>query len=134
MRLRNVKGAYEKVEASEYIIHNYKDYKGNYKKVFNNSNPICIEIGMGKGDFILGMAKKYPDINFIGIEKFDNVIIRAIEKIEKKIPNLELIKMDAECITDIFYNVPEKVAKAIITLLHECEKDDSTIVSAISER
>ena len=103
MRLRNVKGAYDKVGASEFIIHDYKEYKGNYKKVFKNNNPICIEIGMGKGDFILGMAKKYPDINFIGIEKFDNVIVRAIEKIEDKIPNLELIKMDAECITNVFY-------------------------------
>ena len=84
MRLRNVKGAFDKVEASEYIIHDYKCHKGNYKKIFNNNNPICIEIGMGKGDFILGMSKKYPDINFIGIEKFDNVIIRAIEKIEEK--------------------------------------------------
>ena len=57
MRLRNVKGAFDKVEASEYVIHNYKDYKGKYNKLFNNSKPICIEIGMGKGDFILGMSK-----------------------------------------------------------------------------
>ena len=103
MRLRNVKGAYDKVESSEYVIHNYKDYKGKYNKVFNNANPICIEIGMGKGDFILGMARKYPKINFIGIEKFDNVLIRAIEKINEKIPNLELIKMDADCIENVFY-------------------------------
>ena len=102
MRLRNVKGAKEKVEASKFVIHDYKAYKGNYKKIFKNNNRICIEIGMGKGDFILGMAKKYPDINFIGIEKFDNVLIRAIEKIEEKPSNLWLIKMDAEYINEVF--------------------------------
>lgn len=103
MRLRNVKGASKIIENSPYIIKNYKDYKSNYKKLFNNSNPIHIEIGMGKGDFIINMAKKYPNINFIGIEKFDSVIVRAIEKIDEDIPNLKLIRMDALEIEDVFY-------------------------------
>ena len=103
MRLRNVKGASEIIENSQYIIKNYKDYKGNYKRLFNNNNPINIEIGMGKGDFIIGMAKKYPDINFIGIEKYDSVIVRAIEKIDCDIPNLRLIRMDANEIEEVFY-------------------------------
>ena len=102
MRLRNVKGAKDRVESSEFVIHNYKDYKGNYKSIFKNNNPIHIEIGMGKGDFIIEMAKKYPNINFIGIEKFDNVLIRAIEKIEEKPFNLWIIKMDAEYINEVF--------------------------------
>ena len=102
MRLRNVRGASELIDASEYIIKDYKNYKGNYKSLFNNNNPIHIEIGMGKGDFIIGMAKKYPNINFIGIEKYDSVIVRAIEKITEDISNLKLIRMDATEIEDVF--------------------------------
>ena len=102
MRLRNVKGASEIIENSPFVIKNYKDYKGKYKTLFNNNNPIHIEIGMGKGNFIIGMAKKYPNINFIGIEKFDSVIVRAIEKIDEEIPNLKLIRMDATEIEEVF--------------------------------
>ncbi len=102
MRLRNVKGASDIIENSDIVIKNYKDYKGNYKSIFNNSNPIHIEIGMGKGDFIIGMSLKYPNINFIGIEKYDSVIVRAIEKINTNIPNLRLIRMDATSIDEVF--------------------------------
>ncbi len=103
MRLRNVRGANERIEASQYMILDYKKMKGNYKQLFNNNNPIHIEIGMGKGMFILNKAKANPDINFIGIEKFDSVIVRAIEKIEHEdLPNLRLIRMDATEIADIF--------------------------------
>ncbi len=104
MRLRNVKGAKEIIESSSYIINNYMDYKGDFKSLFDNDNPIHIEIGMGKGDFIIGMALCNPDINFIGIEKFDSVLVRAIQKLEDKvIPNLRLIRMDALGIDDVFY-------------------------------
>lgn len=103
MRLRNVKGASEVIENSSYIIKNYKELKGNYKTVFNNDNPIHIEIGMGKGDFIINMAKNNPSINFIGIEKFDSVIVRAIEKLDEDISNLKLIRMDATDIEEVFY-------------------------------
>ena len=102
MRLRNVKGASTIIENCPFIIKDYKGYKGNYKTIFNNNNPIHIEIGMGKGDFIIGMAKKYPEINFIGIEKFDSVIVRAIEKLDEEIPNLKLIRMDAIEINKVF--------------------------------
>ncbi len=104
MRLRNVRGAASIIENSNYILNNYKDYKEKFIEIFNNQNPIHIEIGMGKGDFIIGMAKKYPNINFIGIEKFDSVIVRAIEKLENEnISNLRLIKMDATNIDEVFY-------------------------------
>ena len=102
MRLRNVKGASTLIENSPFIIKDYKEYKGKYKTIFNNDNPIHIEIGMGKGDFIIGMAKKYPETNFIGIEKFDSVIVRAIEKLDEEIPNLRLIRMDATEIEEVF--------------------------------
>lgn len=104
MRLRNVRGAKEKIEFSKYIVLNYKELKGNYKSLFNNDNPIHIEIGMGKGNFIVENAKRYPHVNFIGIEKFDSVIVRAIEKIEEEdIPNLKLIRMDATEIEEVFF-------------------------------
>lgn len=103
MRLRNVKGASSKIDASKYIIKDYENYRGNYKNIFNNDNKICIEIGMGKGDFIKGMSMMYPNVNFIGIEKYDSVMVRAIEKLEDTdIQNLRLIKMDAEGIGNVF--------------------------------
>lgn len=103
MRLRNVKGAKEIIDNSTYIIKNPNDYRGNYQKIFENNNPIHIEIGMGKGDFIIENAKKYPNINFIGIEKFDSVIVRAVQKLEnEEILNLKLIKIDANEIDDVF--------------------------------
>ena len=104
MRLRNVKNAKEMVGNSKYVIDNPKEYKGNYKEVFNNNNPICLEIGMGKGDFIINMALKYPDINFIGLEKYQSIVVRAIEKLEKlELNNLKLICIDALELGDIFF-------------------------------
>ena len=103
MRLRNVKGSKEKIESSEFVIMNYKEFTGNFNSLFKNNNPICIEIGMGKGRFIHTMAKNNPNINYIGIEKYDSVMIRALEKIEEEpLDNLRLIKMDATEIEGVF--------------------------------
>lgn len=103
MRLRNVKGATDIINSSKYIILNPKEFRGNYKDIFKNNNPIYIEIGMGKGNFIIENAIKYPNINFIGIEKFDSVIVRAIEKVNNEdIPNLRFIRMDADDIDEVF--------------------------------
>ena len=102
MRLRNVKNKEEVLNNCSFLINDPKAYKGKWKKLFNNNNPIYIEIGMGKGDFIIENALKFPDINFIGIEKYDSVIVHAIEKVENKIPNLYLIRMDAIEIDEVF--------------------------------
>lgn len=103
MRLRNIKGANKIIEESKYVILNPEQEKNKWKEVFKNNNPIHIEIGMGKGDFIIGMAKKYKDINFIGIEMYDSVIVKAVQKLEnEEIPNLRLIRMDANKIEDVF--------------------------------
>lgn len=104
MRLRNVKNAVNIVNNSEYTISNPSEFKGNINSLFNNDNKVLkIEIGMGKGDFIIGMAEKYPDINFIGIEKYESVMVRAIQKLEnKELNNLKLIRMDAINIGDVF--------------------------------
>lgn len=103
MRLKNVKGADVVIDKCDFVIKKPNLYKGKYKKVFNNDNPIHLEIGMGKGDFIINMAKTYPNINFIGIEMYDSVLVRAVEKLEEEIPNLKLIKIDATKIEEIFY-------------------------------
>lgn len=103
MRLRNVPGSREAIVESEFTINNPEEYKGRWKEVFGNDNPIRIEIGMGKGKFITTLAEQNPDINYIGIEKYSSVLIRAIEKREElEIDNLFFIRMDAETITDVF--------------------------------
>ena len=103
MRLRNVKGSKEIIESSKYIILNPEENKGKWKEVFGNDKPIHIEIGMGKGDFIIGMAKNNPNINFIGIEMYDSVIVKAVQKLEnEELDNLKLIRMDARLIEDVF--------------------------------
>ena len=103
MRLKNVKNAKNIVNSSNYIVEKPEDHKGNLNVLFNNKNEIHIEIGMGKGDFIIVMAKLYPNINFIGIEMFDSVMARAVQKLEEEnIPNLKLIRMDANEIENVF--------------------------------
>ena len=103
MRLKKVRNADIIIDESKYIIKNPKSFKGKIKDVFGNSNPIHIEVGMGKGDFIIGMAMQYPNINFIGIEKFDSVMVRAVEKLELlEIPNLRLVKIDALELDEVF--------------------------------
>ncbi len=105
MRLKNVPGARKKIEECPFFLNNPNNYKGNFKNLFKNDNPIEIEIGMGKGNFIISMAKKYPDKNFIGIEKYDSVLVRACEKLENEnLNNLYLISMDANNILDVFDN------------------------------
>ena len=102
MRLKHVKGAREKVDNSKYVILDSR-YKGKYNNLFNNDNNIHVEIGMGKGNFIVNMALNNPDINFIGIEKYDSVLVRALEKQEQlNLKNLYFIKMNANYIEDFF--------------------------------
>jgi len=104
MRLRNVKYAKELIEAyPDIVILNPKKNAGKWNQVFKNDNPIELEIGCGKGKFIYEKAEKYPNTNFIGIEKFDSVIVRALEKmIVKPLENLKLIRFDAVNVDNVF--------------------------------
>ena len=103
MRLKNIKGASERILEGKYFINNPNEYKGKWHKLFNNNNPIYIEIGMGKGNFIIKNAIENPNINYIGIEMYDSVILRAVEKTnELELNNLYLIRMDARLIEDVF--------------------------------
>lgn len=103
MRLKNVPGARDVIAESTLVVHEPEKQKGNWQQVFGNNHPIHIEIGMGKGRFICEMAKAYPDINYIGIEKYSSVLLRAIQKMEEEpLTNLLFIRMDAESIDDVF--------------------------------
>ncbi|MEE3342972.1 MAG: tRNA (guanosine(46)-N7)-methyltransferase TrmB [Bacilli bacterium] len=103
MRLKNVKGANDIIVNGKYYVSNPLDNIGKWNKVFNNNNKIYIEIGMGKGDFIIENALKYPNINFIGIEKFDSVIVRAIQKSnDLDLNNLKIIRLDAINLDRVF--------------------------------
>ena len=109
MRLRNVKNKEEIMNNSNYLIRNPKDYKGKWKSLFNNSNPIYIEIGMGKGKFIIDNAKMYPDINFIGIEKYDSVVAKSLQKIPDGLDNLIIVRGDALEIDEWFLKEIDKI-------------------------
>lgn len=103
MRLRNVPGSREAIADSPLTINEPTILKGKWKEEFGNENPIRIEIGMGKGKFITTLAQQNPEINYVGIEKYSSVLIRAVEKCEElEVPNLRFIRMDAESICDVF--------------------------------
>jgi tRNA (guanine-N7-)-methyltransferase len=103
MRLRNVKNAREIVDNSPFVVHEPKEYKGRYNEIFGNDNPIELEIGMGKGNFIIDKAIKNPNINFIGVERYDSVLCRALEKLEdKQLPNVKIICIDAIELDEVF--------------------------------
>ena len=103
MRLKHVKGAEEAIAANEYVVHDAKERPGKWQELFGNDHPIHIEIGMGKGVFITTLASQNPDINYVGIEKYSSVLLRAVEKQDElQLPNLRFIRMDAENINEVF--------------------------------
>ena len=104
MRLRNIPGSWEVIAENEYVVHEEQSHRGQWKEVFGNDHPIRVEIGMGKGSFLMEMARRNPEINFLGIEKYSSVLLRAIEKHEEapELTNLKFIRMDAEEIEAVF--------------------------------
>lgn len=103
MRLKNIKGAKEFVIKNQYLINEPEKYKGKFKKIFNNKHKIELEIGVGKGDFLVQKAISNPDINYIGVEKYASVLIFAIKKAEQKnLKNIKFILIDAINIDKIF--------------------------------
>lgn len=103
MRLRNIPSAKKTIEESSLVIKNEKEHKGKWMEVFQNNHPIHIEVGMGKGRFIKTLALLNPDVNYIGIEKYESVLIRALEKMEdEKIDNLVFLCMNAEHLEEVF--------------------------------
>lgn len=97
MRLRHKPWAQDFIDQhADVVVPNPEDFKGKWHELFGNDNPLHIEVGTGKGQFILGMALQNPDINYIGIELFDSVMVKAVEKViaKDKPANLRLLKVN----------------------------------------
>ncbi|MDR0499365.1 MAG: tRNA (guanosine(46)-N7)-methyltransferase TrmB [Holophagales bacterium] len=104
MRLRNITDARKTLEKhTETVILDPTQHKGQWKRQFGNDNPLFLEIGMGKGQFICGMSDLLPDVNFLGLEKYDSVLLRAMQKsIEVPRQNVFLLRGNAEYLSDYF--------------------------------
>lgn len=103
MRLRNIPGSRDIISKNEWCIQEPETLKGKWHTIFENNNPIHIEIGMGKGQFLMTFAKNNPDINYVGIEKYSSVLLRALQKIDMEpLNNIRFIRMDAENICNVF--------------------------------
>lgn len=122
MRLRNVTGSRELIADSRFVIHEPSEQKGRWCEAFGDDHPIHIEVGMGKGRFMMDLAAQNPKINYIGIEKYSTVLLRAVQKMEQlELPNLKLIRMDAEDICEIFDE--QEVAKIYLNFSDPWPKD-----------
>ena len=103
MRLKNVPGAREAIAESDLVIKNPQELKGKWREFWNNDKEIHIEVGMGKGKFMMGMAKAHPEINYIGIEMYSSVLYRAVQKLElEPLDNLKFLLLDAKDIAEVF--------------------------------
>lgn len=103
MEYNVIKNADKIVSSSDYVVNNPTKYKNKWKDLFGNNNPIKLELGMGRGDFIIEMAKTYPNINFIGLEINDSQMVMAVKNLQTlKLPNLKLINIDAKELDNIF--------------------------------
>lgn len=103
MRLRHIPGAEEEIAASPFVIQEPKKNRGRWNEVFGNNNPIEIEVGMGKGKFIMELAAAHPEINYIGIERYSSVLLRGLQKrAEIDLPNIYFMRVDAKDLADIF--------------------------------
>lgn len=110
MRLKHIKGSEEIVNSSKVVVQNPYDYRGNWSSLFGNNNKIFLEIGMGKGNFIIEYARRNPNINFVGLEKYPSVLLGALKIIEKEnIRNLRIVCVDAVNIDKIFYKEISKL-------------------------
>ena len=108
MRLRNIPGAQDAILESPYVVQEPQTKKGHWGEVFVKKQPLHIEVGMGKGRFLMDLARLHPDINYIGIEMYDSVLLRALQKREEleeageKFSNLVFIRVDARLLPEIF--------------------------------
>ena len=122
MRLRHIPGSEETVAASPYVIGQPQQYQGNFQKLFGNDNPIEIEIGMGKGKFIMELAKNNPQTNYLGIERYPSVLLRAIAKREDlNLSNIYFLCMDARTLTEVF--ALEEVSRIYLNFSDPWPKD-----------
>ena len=103
MRLRHIKGAEDSIGTSPYVVQEPKNQKGQWAKLFGNNNPIEIEVGMGKGKFIMELAQAHPEINYIGIERYPSVLLRGLQKrAELELSNIWFLCVDAKELSEVF--------------------------------
>lgn len=103
MRLRNIPGSQEAIDNSLYVVKDYKEKQGKWNTLFEKAQPIRIEVGMGKGRFLMTLAQLHPEINYIGIERYTSVLLRALQKMEENpLPNLLFVCMDAAELDQVF--------------------------------
>ncbi len=103
MRLRNIPGSREAIAENRWCIQESEQLKGSWHQVFGNDHPVHVEIGMGKGRFLMALARENPRNNYIGIEKYSSVLLRALQKMkEAPLENIRFIRMDAETVSNIF--------------------------------
>ncbi|MCI9429888.1 MAG: tRNA (guanosine(46)-N7)-methyltransferase TrmB [Lachnospiraceae bacterium] len=122
MRLRNIPGSREIIAENPFVVPEGEPIRGHWKKRFGNENPVHIEIGMGKGRFLITLAEKNPNINYVGIERYSSVLLRALQKMEENpLPNLLFLRMDAETLEDIFEK--EEVSKIYLNFSDPWPKD-----------
>ena len=122
MRLRHIKGAEAAIATSPYVIQEPVNNKGRWAEVFGNSNPLEIEVGMGKGRFIMELAAAHPDINFIGIERYSSVLLRGLQKrAGLELHNIYFMCIDAKDMADIF--APGEVSKIYLNFSDPWPKD-----------
>ena len=122
MRLRNIPGSREAIAQNRWCIQESEHTKGQWHTIFGNQNPLHIEIGMGKGKFIMALARQNPQINYVGIEKYFSVLLRALQKMEAEpLENIRFIRMDAENICEMFDH--EEVAQIYLNFSDPWPKD-----------
>lgn len=122
MRLRHIPGSEEEIAASPYVIQNPSGKKGCWKDVFGNENPIEIEIGMGKGRFIMELAALHPNINYVGIERYPSVLLRGLQKrAELELNNIYFMCVDAKNLAEIY--APGEVEKIYLNFSDPWPKD-----------
>ena len=108
MRLRNIPGAKDAILDCEWVIDEPERFKGKWDEVFGVKRPLFLEVGMGKGRFLMDMARLHPERNFVGIEMYDSVLLRALQKREEleaageEFSNLVFIRVDARLLPEIF--------------------------------
>ncbi len=122
MRLRHIPGSEEEIATSPYVIQNPSEKKGCWKEVFGNENPIEIEIGMGKGRFIMELAALHPEINYVGIERYPSVLLRGLQKrAELELDNIYFMCVDAKNLAEIY--APGEVEKIYLNFSDPWPKD-----------
>ena len=122
MRLKNVPGAREEIAASAWAVTEPENYRGSWQSLFPREQPLAAEIGMGKGRFLTEMAEREPGVNFLGLEKYSSVLLRAVQKQEERqLPNLRLIRADAQYLTEFF--APGELSRIYLNFSDPWPKD-----------